>query len=173
MNFLNSKKGFTLIELLVVVAIIALLSTIVLSSLNDAKEKSKWTAFNSEILEIQKGVQLYKEDNSGNWPAIMNNGSVDAVDQIVSFLNSEGHLSLDSIEYPITGSWRFGPGYLTNKNSYFSCGGVHRDVYYVLYHAAPTTTSSILQSDYNRLFKQLYLNTNSFATGRYSCFEFR
>lgn len=44
MNFYNKQKGFTLIELLVVISIISLLSTIVMASLNAAREKSRIAA---------------------------------------------------------------------------------------------------------------------------------
>ncbi|MFA4975411.1 MAG: prepilin-type N-terminal cleavage/methylation domain-containing protein [Candidatus Paceibacterota bacterium] len=45
----NNKKGFTLIELLVVVAIIGLLSSVVLSSLNTARKKAKDSAIKEAV----------------------------------------------------------------------------------------------------------------------------
>ncbi|MCK5023096.1 MAG: prepilin-type N-terminal cleavage/methylation domain-containing protein [Candidatus Aenigmarchaeota archaeon] len=41
---MNKQKGFTLIELLMVIAVVSLLSTIVLGSLNDAREKGRIAA---------------------------------------------------------------------------------------------------------------------------------
>jgi prepilin-type N-terminal cleavage/methylation domain-containing protein len=61
--FRNSEKGFTLIELLVVVAIIGILSSVVLSSLNSARAKGRDARRMSDIRQIQNAVELYIEDN--------------------------------------------------------------------------------------------------------------
>jgi prepilin-type N-terminal cleavage/methylation domain-containing protein len=46
------KKGFTLIEILVVIAIIGLLSSVVLASLDDSKDKAKGTAFRNTLKSL-------------------------------------------------------------------------------------------------------------------------
>ena len=61
------KKGFTLIELIVVVAIISLLSSIVISSLNVAKQKSTDTAKIKTLQEFRTALNMYYNDN-GTYP---------------------------------------------------------------------------------------------------------
>jgi type II secretion system protein G len=61
------SKGFTLIELLVVISIIALLSSIVLASLNTAREKAKTSAFEQNMKQLQLALEVYKSD-TGMYP---------------------------------------------------------------------------------------------------------
>lgn len=63
-KFNSTEKGFTLIELLVVISIIALLSVVVMTSLNDAKGKAKNSAKNSLVREYVNAIELYKSTES-------------------------------------------------------------------------------------------------------------
>ena len=55
----KNKKGFTLIELLVVVAIIGILASIILASLNSARKKGRDARRIADIKEIQLALELY------------------------------------------------------------------------------------------------------------------
>ena len=60
----HPQKGFTLIELLVVVAIVSLLSSVVLASVNTARHKS-YDAFRKQtVASIQKALELYYADHN-------------------------------------------------------------------------------------------------------------
>jgi len=56
-------KGFTLIELLVVIAIIGILSSVVLASLNSARNKGADAAIKSNLSNIRGQTSLYYDTN--------------------------------------------------------------------------------------------------------------
>lgn len=60
-----NAKGFTLIELLVVVAIIAILSTAVLVSLNSARAKARDARVKSEMQQLKSAMELYYNNFGG------------------------------------------------------------------------------------------------------------
>lgn len=64
---IRKNKGFTLIELLVVIAIIGILSSVVLASLNTAREKARDVRRIVDVKQIQIALELYFDDN-GNYP---------------------------------------------------------------------------------------------------------
>jgi len=65
---LLKSKGFTLIELLVVVAIISLLSSVVMASLNSARAKGRDAKRVSDLRQVQNALELYYS-GSGSYPA--------------------------------------------------------------------------------------------------------
>jgi prepilin-type N-terminal cleavage/methylation domain-containing protein len=66
----NNKKGFTLIELLVVIAIIGILSSVVLASLNSARQKSRDARRISDVKQLQLALELYFDSNA-NYPTAL------------------------------------------------------------------------------------------------------
>ncbi len=79
-----TKRGFTLIELLVVIAIIGILSSVVLASLNDARQKSRDAKRISDIKQLQLALEL-NYDGQGNYPVdldtLVTNGYIAQVPQ--------------------------------------------------------------------------------------------
>ncbi len=57
------SRGFTLIELLVVIAIIGLLSSVVLASLNSARQKSRDARRIADMVQIRTALELYYDSN--------------------------------------------------------------------------------------------------------------
>lgn len=60
------KRGFTLIELLVVIAIIGILASVVLASLNSARDKGTDAANKSNLNNIRAQAELVYDDATPN-----------------------------------------------------------------------------------------------------------
>ncbi len=65
----NFKKGFTLIELLVVVAIIGILASVVLASLNSARAKGADAAIKANLANIRAQAEL-EYDTASNYNTV-------------------------------------------------------------------------------------------------------
>ena len=62
------KAGFTLIELLVVISIISLLSSLVISSISTAREKSRDARRKADMNQLRVALQFYASNNNGFYP---------------------------------------------------------------------------------------------------------
>lgn len=66
---MKNQRGFTLIELLVVIAIIGILSSVVLASLNSARQKGRDARRSSDLKQIQLALELYFDASGSVYPA--------------------------------------------------------------------------------------------------------
>jgi len=64
---MNLKKGFTLIELLVVVAIIGILASVVLASLNTARNKGSDAAIKTNLANLRAQAAMFYDNNSNGY----------------------------------------------------------------------------------------------------------
>ena len=68
------KKGFTLFELLVVIAIIGILSSVVLASLNTARDKGANAAAKANLNNARAQAELYY-DTAKNYTTVCDSGT--------------------------------------------------------------------------------------------------
>lgn len=77
MSFLYAhKKGFTVIEVVVVAGIIAVLASVVLANMGEAKQKARDTQRVSDLQQIQTAVRVYRDLNSSAPPQYTNGDEI-------------------------------------------------------------------------------------------------
>ncbi len=71
-----NKKGFTLIELLVVIAIIGILASIVLVSLNSARQKGYDTQVKSDLAQARNVMEMCYDNQGGTYVGCLASAAV-------------------------------------------------------------------------------------------------
>ncbi len=74
-------KGFTLIELIIVIAIIGILASVVLASLNSARDKDEDAAVKSSLNNVRGQAALFYDDN-GDYGGVCDAGEGTIADMI-------------------------------------------------------------------------------------------
>ncbi len=116
---MNAQKGFTLIELLVVVAIISLLSSVVVASLNTARAKSRDAGRITAIKQVQNALALYYVDRN-DYPPIAQDecggteGFTTTGNNFMSSLVSLGYLASSPVD---PGNLNCGMQYVRDSNT--------------------------------------------------------
>jgi prepilin-type N-terminal cleavage/methylation domain-containing protein len=96
----NTKAGFTLIELLVVIAIIGILSSVVLASLNTARDKGQDAAAKANLSNMRAQAELFY-DGDGN---LSYSGVCDST-VVENAVDAAGGTCFDESETGISEGW--------------------------------------------------------------------
>lgn len=88
------STGFTLIEILVVVSIIGFLITIVLVSLNSAKERAKETAGIQQLKQVKNAINMFYSDN-GYYPETQKGDN--SLENLLTGINSDNKVYIPEI----------------------------------------------------------------------------
>jgi len=78
------KRGFTLIELLVVIAIIGILASVVLASLNTARDKGADAAVKSNLNNARAQAELFYDNHTRSYDGVCATAGTDDIGDLVN-----------------------------------------------------------------------------------------
>ena len=70
----QKQKGFTIVELLIVIVVIAILAAITVVAYNGISARARDSQRQSDIVAVQKALEMYKLDNS-SYPSVGTDGN--------------------------------------------------------------------------------------------------
>ena len=94
------KRGFTLIELLVVIAIIGILASVVLASLNTARDKGTDAAVQSSVNNARAQANIFgsKTDGEVNYNGLCDDANIDQIEADITAKVSATFCNEDDFE---------------------------------------------------------------------------
>ncbi len=98
----NKNKGFTLIELLVVIAIIGILSSVVLASLNSARNKGSDAAIKANINNTRAQAEIFYDSNANSYTGVCADDSIEK--QLAAAKNAGGWSNAVNVTFGTAGS---------------------------------------------------------------------
>ncbi len=84
LGHIKANRGFTLIELLVVIAIIGILSSVVLASLNTARNKGADAAVKSNLANARAEAELFYDSNNNTYTGVCGTGAANTIGDSVA-----------------------------------------------------------------------------------------
>ena len=115
---LKLNQGFTLIELLVVIAIIGILASVVLASLNTARDKGADASIKSSIGNMRAQAELYYDSNGLSYSGMCDSPIIqNALTQADTENKSGTVVCVDGDD--VTGAWALQAQLVASSTAYY------------------------------------------------------